>query len=69
MPPIPGFRPALGLLALFLLGHPATLRASCRAEDCPLTLRGTHVASQPFSFGLSYQDTDQDRIQLVAPTI
>lgn len=64
MPPIPGFRRTLGLLALFLLVHPATLRASCGAADCPLTLRGPPGAAQPFSFDLSYQYIDQDRIRI-----
>jgi hypothetical protein len=62
---MPGLRHVFsGSLALLLLLHPTMLRASCGAEDCPLTLRGTHGAGQPFSFDLSYQYIDQDRIQI-----
>ena len=64
MPQIPGFRRALRLLALLLLLLPAPLEASCGAADCPLALRGPRGAAQPFSFDLSYQYIDQDRIRI-----
>ncbi len=52
------------LLAVLLLVPPAPLRASCGADDCPLTLKGAHGAGGRFAFDLSYQYIDQDRIRV-----
>jgi hypothetical protein len=52
------------LIAILLAAWPATLQASCGAEDCPLTLRTSHDAGGCFSLSLSYQYIDQDRVRV-----